>query len=131
MAHRTRCPSFSFSPYTTHSHPQPSWRTGIRHPLHRQRTTSPVVAPRHREQSERLPLGFAPASLRVIARNEAIQTKSERRRPVALAPGQPPQAADGNGTFILFSMGIAYSPFLLDKKSRIRRSQRAKESRPK
>ena len=38
------------------------------------------------------------SSLRVIARNEAIQTKSERRRPVALTSRKPPQAADGNGT---------------------------------
>ena len=36
---------------------------------------TPVVASRHREQSERLPLGIAPASLRVIARNEAIQKR--------------------------------------------------------
>ena len=76
----------------------------IRNLLHRQRTTSPVVVSRHRQQSERLPLGIAPASLRVIARHEAIQTKSERRRPVALALGQPPQAADENGTLELLTV---------------------------
>ena len=66
---------FHFHPKRHTLIPKPSWRTGIRHPLHRQRTISPVVASRHREQSERLPLGIAPASLRVIARNEAIQKK--------------------------------------------------------
>ena len=44
------------------------------------------------------------SSLRVIARNEAIQTKSERRRPVALTPKKPPQAADGNGTLELLTV---------------------------
>ena len=36
---RTRCPVFSLSFLTTHSRFKPSWRTRIRHPLHRQRTT--------------------------------------------------------------------------------------------
>ena len=81
--------------------------SGLCRALHHYGTTT--LSPQTPHRGPRPAISYAPwthflSSLRVIARNEAIQMNRDQRRPMALTPRKPPQAADGNGTLELLTV---------------------------